>query len=376
MLLRCALALTLTGSLLAHPAHAGDLRIVLPKRSTPTPVQRLNREGVDAVKKNSIDKAKRLFYQAYLLDPDDPFTLNNLGYVAEVEGDLDRAQKFYALAGQAPYDVTVDRSNASGKNGQQVSKAVGADDRGMRANRANIEAMRLLQQDRIPEAEDELGQILKADPKNPFALNNMGLLKEKEGDLQGAYLSYQAAAAQHSQEQVVVTTDRDSRGRPITEVAERNAQRVKKRLPEQDNVENKVARLNFLGVYSVRHNNMDAAHRYFQQAAQLDPNDAFSLNNMGYLSELDGDREGAETYYREARTGEGANGRVTAATRHDVIGMRLGQLAQENDTKANAALEAELNAKRLHPVPIRLKRRDNQPIPEPAPQAPTPTPGP
>jgi hypothetical protein len=84
MFLRCALALTLTSSLLAHPAHAGDLRIVLPKRSSPTPVQRLNREGVDAVKKNSVDKAKRLFYQAYLLDPDDPFTLNNLGYVAEL----------------------------------------------------------------------------------------------------------------------------------------------------------------------------------------------------------------------------------------------------------------------------------------------------
>ena len=374
MFLRSALTVVLTSSLLAYSAYAGDLRIVLPKRSSPTPVQRLNREGVDAIKKNSVDKAKKLFYQAYLLDPDDPFTLNNLGYVAELEGDLDRAQKFYALAGEAPYDVTVDRSTASAKNGQQISKAVGADNREMRANRANIEVMRLLQQDRIPEAEDELSQILKTDPKNPFALNNMGLLKEKEGDLQGAYLSYQAAAAQNSKEQVMVTTDRDARGRAITEVAERNAERVKKRIPEQDNLDKKLARLNFMGVYAVRHNNLDAAHRYFQQAAQLDPNDAFSLNNMGYLAELDGDKEGAETYYREARTADGANARVTAATRHDVIGMRLEQLAEQNDTKANSALEAELNAKRLHPVPIRLKRRDNQPIPEPAPQAPTPTP--
>jgi Flp pilus assembly protein TadD len=368
MFLRCALAFTLTSSVLAYQAQAGDLHIVLPKRSAPTPVQRLNRDGVEAVKKNAVDKAKKLFYQAYLLDPDDPFTLNNLGYVSELEGDLDRAQRFYALARGESYDVAVDQSSVSSLKGKSISKAVGAGDRELQANRANIEAMRLLQQDRVVEAEDELRQVLKTDPGNPFALNNMGLVKEKEGDLQGALINYQAAAVRHSQEPVVVTTDREARGRSITEVAERNAVRIKHRLPEQDNLDKRLARLNFLGVYAINHNNVDAARRYFQQALQLAPGDAFSLNNMGYLAELDGDREGAELYYRKARTAEGAAARVTAATRHDAIGMRLEQLAHDNDDKATAALEAQLNAKRAHPGPIQLKRRDNTTV-EPSPEA-------
>src|SRR5690349_3825221 len=80
--------------------NAGDLRLPLPKKSKYTPVQKLNRDGVAAVEKHEYDKAKKLFYQAYLIDPDDPFTLNNLGYLAELEGDGDRAQRFYQLASE------------------------------------------------------------------------------------------------------------------------------------------------------------------------------------------------------------------------------------------------------------------------------------
>ena len=77
---------TMIGEPFLQTAQAGDLRIALPKRATTTPVQQLNREGVKAVNKHHVDKAKKLFYQAYLLDPDDPFTLNNLGYISELEG--------------------------------------------------------------------------------------------------------------------------------------------------------------------------------------------------------------------------------------------------------------------------------------------------
>src|SRR5215471_12191490 len=98
----CWFVMAALGACLARDAAAGDLRITLPKRSRFTPVQRLNREGVEAIKKHQIDKAKALFYQAYLYDPGDPFTLNNLGYVAELEGQVERAQAFYSMAtGQA-----------------------------------------------------------------------------------------------------------------------------------------------------------------------------------------------------------------------------------------------------------------------------------
>ena len=52
---------------------AQNLRITLPKRSKPTPVQQLNRDGVKAIQHRDYGKAKKLFYKAYLIDPNDPY---------------------------------------------------------------------------------------------------------------------------------------------------------------------------------------------------------------------------------------------------------------------------------------------------------------
>ncbi|MHB1858453.1 MAG: tetratricopeptide repeat protein, partial [Acidobacteriaceae bacterium] len=71
----------ITGSGFPH-AWAKDLRITVPKHSHLTPVQRLNREGVEAVRKHEYEKAEAMFYRAYLYDASDPFTLNNLGYIS------------------------------------------------------------------------------------------------------------------------------------------------------------------------------------------------------------------------------------------------------------------------------------------------------
>src|SRR6266849_6224662 len=101
---------TLSG-LFLRTAHAGDLRIALPRHSITTPVQQLNRDGVEAINKHHVDQAKKLFYKAYLLDPNDPFTLNNLGYISELEGEVDRAQRFYTLARERSFNALVDRSN-------------------------------------------------------------------------------------------------------------------------------------------------------------------------------------------------------------------------------------------------------------------------
>jgi Flp pilus assembly protein TadD len=99
---------------------AGDLKITIPKRSQLTPVQRLNREGVEAIQKNQFDKAKALFYKAYLYDPGDPFTLNNLGYIAELEGQVERAQNFYGLASMQPTEATIDRASSKAMKGQPL----------------------------------------------------------------------------------------------------------------------------------------------------------------------------------------------------------------------------------------------------------------
>src|SRR5579884_645045 len=190
---------------LASMANAADLKITLPKHSKLTPVQALNRDGVKEVQKRHIEKAKRIFYKAYLLDPDDPFTLNNLGYISELEGDADRALKYYELssknASQAKIDIA-SRPDLKGKPLQDAFATLQVPD--LKANKANVQAISLMGKDRYTEAEAVLKKALALDPRNPFTLNNMGYVMEAEGDLQSALRYYSSAATMHSTEKILV----------------------------------------------------------------------------------------------------------------------------------------------------------------------------
>src|SRR5215472_15643126 len=159
----------------ALPARGQEFHLPLPKKSDYTPVQQLNRDGVKALQKHNINKAKHLFYKAYLIDPDDPFTLNNLGYVAELEGDLDRAQKYYDQARANTSDAVVDKATTKQVEGKPVAKIAGdVSGQAVGVNQLNSEAVRLLNEDRAPEADLVLQQALKLAPNDPFTLNNMG----------------------------------------------------------------------------------------------------------------------------------------------------------------------------------------------------------
>ena len=150
-------------------AFAGDLKVTLPKHSQLTMVQRLNREGVDLVRKKQYEKAEATFYKAYLYDPTDPFTLNNLGYISELQGQLDRALKLYALAAEQGGEAFIDRSNAQQLVGKPMSAALnGLKDVPMRVNRMNVQAIGLLSENRNYEADVLLQQALILDPQNTF----------------------------------------------------------------------------------------------------------------------------------------------------------------------------------------------------------------
>src|SRR5258708_13598935 len=187
-------------------------KITVPKRSHLTPVQRLNREGVEAIRKHNYEKAETVFYKAYLLDPDDPFTLNNLGYISELKGQVDRAQRFYELAGQLATDAVIDQATAQRVHGQPLKAALSISDLPMQINHDNVEAVRLLSQGRGPEADLLLQQTLKKDPQNVFTLNNLGVAKEMEGESEEALKLYDAASASNSDAAAVVTLDHSRRG--------------------------------------------------------------------------------------------------------------------------------------------------------------------
>src|ERR1700691_1061063 len=146
---------------------AGDITLSLPKRSHLTPVQRLNREGVEAIQKQQFEKAETLFYQAYLFDPADPFTLYNLGYVSELKGQLDRAQKLYGLASEQATDAVIEHASAKQLEGKSMRDALGnLKDVPMQVNRMNVEAIRLISQGRATEALVVLQKALTIDPQN------------------------------------------------------------------------------------------------------------------------------------------------------------------------------------------------------------------
>jgi tetratricopeptide (TPR) repeat protein len=129
-----------------YPAARGaDLKLTFPRFSELTPVQRLNREGVTAIEKHQYEKAEALFYKAYLYDPADPFTLNNLGYISELQGDVDRSLRFYKLASDQGSHATIDRSNARQLEGKPMDYALkGLQDTPLQVNRMNVQAIQLL----------------------------------------------------------------------------------------------------------------------------------------------------------------------------------------------------------------------------------------
>lgn len=365
--IRLHIVLALFASLLLPSLlHAEEktLRISIPKHTKPTPVQALNRDGVKAIEKHNYTQAKKLFYKAYLLDPNDPFTLNNLGYIAELEGDVDRAQRFYELAQEQNSQATVDRSSNDDDKGKTVAAVAGhAQTAGVQVNVLNVEAIGLLNKDRVAEADLLLQKALRLDPRNPFTLNNLGYAKEKEGELEQAIKCYHAAADRNSDEPVIVTVNKAWRGRGISKVAANNAKNVQAALKKEDTVEARVARLNQRGVSALNRNDRVEARKYFVQAYKLAPEDAFTLNNMGYVSELDGDRESADFYYAKAKGADNHERHVTLASRREDEGKKLVEVANKNDNKAEASLQAEQELhRRSGKAPVLLERRDHRPV--------------
>jgi Flp pilus assembly protein TadD len=123
-----------------------------------------------------------------------------------------------------------------------------------------------------------------------------------------------------------------------------------------------VARLNLRGVSALNRNDWRDARQYFEQSYALDPGNAFSLNNLGYLAEKDGDFETAQEFYEKARTAEGAHLRVGVATRRSAEGKPLVSVADDGDRKIENRIAERQEARHQEKGEIHLRRRDNMPV--------------
>ena len=84
-------------------SSAGELR----KRISTTDPRQIRAgmfaiRGVSALNRNDWVTARKAFEDAYAADPGSAFALNNLGYLAERDGDLETARSYYAKAQRAP----------------------------------------------------------------------------------------------------------------------------------------------------------------------------------------------------------------------------------------------------------------------------------
>jgi Flp pilus assembly protein TadD len=342
-----------------HTAWARDtIRITIPRHSSLTLVQRLNREGVLAVQKHDYGTAANLFYKAYLFDPSDPFTLNNLGYISELEGQLDRANKFYKLAAEQGSNANIDLSNVKRLQGEPMQVAfAGLQDAPMRVNRLNLEAVNLLSEGRNFEAAGLLQQALTLDPRDPFTLNNLGAAEEATGDLGAAMKYYTAAAYSRSSESVAVTQIRSWRGKSVSEMAAANAMRLERQSEGSGLRESQASLLNEQGVFAANENDWATAKRDFMRAYSLDPTNAFSLNNRGYVAERDGDLESAQFFYQKAGQAYGADFTVGFATRPSAQGQALTRVATQSRQQVDGALDVYSRERRDQPGSVELTPR-------------------
>lgn len=342
------------GAVLAVPqAKAKDNWVLnIPLHSKTSPVQRLNRAGVEAVRKNQYEKAEAYFEKAYLYDPSDPFTLNNLGYVAELRGDLDRAHKYYQMATEQGCDAPIDLSSLKSLKGKPMRAAFdNLQDLPMRINRINLDAMRLVNEGRGFEAIAMLQPALAADPHNPFTINNLGVADESVGDLDGALKYYDQVADLHSSERVSVTADKAWRGKSVSAMASASAKRLNARMALMTEPQRQALKFNERGVFEANQNQWSAARQDFLRAYQIDSSNAFSLNNRAYVAERDGDLESAQFFYEKSWRADNANDRVGIATDRLAEGQRINTVATDSDGRVNNALASYGRQRRQQAAP-------------------------
>jgi tetratricopeptide (TPR) repeat protein len=163
----------------------------------------------------------------------------------------------------------------------------------------------------------------------------------------------------------VIAFNKSWRGKPISEVAQLNADKSRKELSKAQDLQARVARLNLRGVSAMNRNDRKAARDSFEQAYKIDPNNSFALNNMGYLAELQGDTETAQSFYEQAQRAERARQKVMVSTRPEVEGQTVGHVAEQSTTLVESAFEAKAEARRRSGAPPALRTRDNRIVVEP-----------
>jgi Flp pilus assembly protein TadD len=124
------------------------------------------------------------------------------------------------------------------------------------------------------------------------------------------------------------------------------------------------------GVAAANQNDWTAARQNFLKAYSLNSQSAFTLNNLGYVAEKDGDLETAQFFYEKARRAADSGARVGLATQRVAEGQSLLTVAEDSNQKVDDALELYSQQRRRETGPIELTPRGAGATPQTSPNVP------
>jgi tetratricopeptide (TPR) repeat protein len=137
-------------------------------------------------------------------------------------------------------------------------------------------------------------------------------------------------------------------------MANASARRLSERMKKMDSAQLNAVMFTMRGVSATNQNDWLAAREDFLQAYSRDPVSAFSLNNRGYVAEMDGDLETAQFFYEKARKASDSNIRVGLASKHSAEGKKLSAVAADSDHQVDGEFDKYSQARRRQTGPIEL----------------------
>jgi Flp pilus assembly protein TadD len=149
-------------------------------------VRLYNEDGIHLFSQGNYREAADSFEQALLLQPGDPVLMFNLGQSFDRAGRTPQAESYYleclkrnptmADARQA-YANLLTRTGRT-DNAHRLIEQWSAEE-GNQSDALVLQAWKLRQENRFPEAQDKLHAALAQEPRNPRALTELGILYEK-----------------------------------------------------------------------------------------------------------------------------------------------------------------------------------------------------
>ena len=167
-------------------------------------VRFFNEDGIHQFAQGNYREAADSFEQALILNPDDPVLIFNLGQACDRAGKIDQAESYYveclkrnatmADARQA-YANLLARTGRKDNAHRLIENWSNQD--GNQADALVLQAWKLRQEQRYPEAYEKLQTSLQQEPHNPRALTELGILYEKMNFPERSLVLYERVLAQN-----------------------------------------------------------------------------------------------------------------------------------------------------------------------------------